>query len=104
MASACAVLFTVAAMTALQRLVPPHLLGKAAAFLAALSTCAMPLGQGLYGLLFDALPCWAVLLLGGSLSLAAALAAGPVLGRLAGLDGAGADRYTGESLEKREGS
>ena len=133
MAAACAVLFTVAAMTALQRLVPPHLLGKAAAFLAALSTCAMPLGQGLYGLLFDALPCWAVFLLGGGLSLAAALAAGPVMGRLAGpdgaekrsggsgtrpcdgqrdgpcgradrLDGAGADGYTRGSLETREGS
>ena len=125
-ASACAVLFTVAAMTALQRLVPPHLLGKAAAFLAALSTCAMPLGQGLYGLLFDALPCWAVFLLGGGLSLAAALAAGPVMGRLAGpdgaengpggsgprpyddscggLDGAGPDGYTKGSLETREGS
>ena len=104
MAAACAVLFTVAAMTALQRQVPPHLLGKTAAFVAALATCAMPLGQGLYGLLFDALPCWAVLLAGGGLSLAAALAAGPVLGRLAGLDGAGAGGYTKGSLETREGS
>ena len=52
---ACAMLFTVSAQTYLQRATPPHLLGKVASFVAAISTCAMPLGQALYGLLFDAL-------------------------------------------------
>ena len=103
-ACACAVLFTVGAMTCLQRAVPPQLLGKTAAFLTALSTCAMPLGQGLYGLLFDMLACWAVFLLGGLLSLAAALAARPALKGLSALDGGPAGGYTGESLKTREES
>lgn len=103
-ACACAVLFTVGAMTCLQRAVPPQLLGKTAAFLTALSTCAMPLGQGLYGLLFDMLACWAVFLLGSLLSLAAALAARPALKGLSALDGGPAGGYTGESLKTREES
>lgn len=44
---ACAMLFTVSAQTYLQRATPPHLLGKVASFVAAISTCAMPLGAGL---------------------------------------------------------
>ena len=51
---ACAMLFTVAAQTYLQRATPLHLMGKVAAFVSAISTCAMPLGQALYGVLFQA--------------------------------------------------
>ena len=42
---ACAMLFSVAAQTYLQRATPPQLLGKAAALVSAISTCAMPLGR-----------------------------------------------------------
>lgn len=42
---ACAMLFTVSAQTYLQRATPPHLLGKVASFVAAISTCACLLGR-----------------------------------------------------------
>lgn len=68
-----------AVQTYLQRATPPHLLGKVAAFVSAISTCAMPLGQALYGVLFEAFQArvWVVVLLGLGASLAVALAAAP---------------------------
>ena len=97
---ACAMLFSVAAQTYLQRATPPHLLGKVAAFVSAISTCAMPLGQALYGVLFQAFQAraWVVVLLGLAASLAVALAAAPALRKLPGLDEAPSGGYTGESL------
>ena len=97
---ACAMLFTVAAQTYLQRATPPHLLGKVAAFVSAISTCAMPLGQALYGVLFQAFQAraWVVVLLGLAASLAVALAAAPALRKLPGLDEAPSGGYTEESL------
>ena len=97
---ACAMLFTVAAQTYLQRATPPHLLGKVAAFVSAISTCAMPLGQALYGVLFQAFQAraWVVVLLGLAASLAVALTAAPALRKLPGLDEAPSGRYTEESL------
>ena len=97
---ACAMLFTVAAQTYLQRATPPHLLGKVAAFVSAISTCAMPLGQALYGVLFQAFQArvWVVVLLGLGASLAVALAAAPALRKLPGLDEAPSGGYTEESL------
>ena len=97
---ACAMLFTVAAQTYLQRATPPHLLGKVAAFVSAISTCAMPLGQALYGVLFEAFQAraWVVVLLGLGASLAVALTAAPALTKLPGLDEAPSGGYTEESL------
>ena len=78
---------SVLAQTCFQRLTPPALLGKVASFVTAIAVCAMPLGQGLYGVLFEVLArhAWAVVLLGGAASLLLALACGRVL---PGLDGA----------------
>ena len=97
---ACAMLFSVAAQTYLQRATPPHLMGKVAAFVSAISTCAMPLGQALYGVLFQAFQArvWVVVLLGLAASLAVALAAAPALRKLPGLDEVPSGGYTEESL------
>ena len=47
---------------AVQRQTPPALLGKVMAFIMAVSNCASPLGQTVYGALFETIPAWAVLL------------------------------------------
>ena len=41
---------------------PPELLGKVMAFIMAVSNCASPVGQAVYGALFEGCPAWAVLL------------------------------------------
>lgn len=47
---------------AVQAQTPPDLLGKVMAFIMVVSNCAAPLGQAVYGALFEACPAWAVLL------------------------------------------
>lgn len=47
---------------AVQAQTPPDLLGKVMAFIMAVSNCASPLGQAVYGALFERCPAWAVLL------------------------------------------
>ncbi|MCI9001525.1 MAG: MFS transporter [Oscillibacter sp.] len=47
---------------AVQGQTPPELLGKVMAFIMAVSNCAAPLGQAVYGALFESCPAWAVLL------------------------------------------
>lgn len=47
---------------AVQGQTPPELLGKVMAFIMAVSSCAAPLGQAVYGALFESCPAWAVLL------------------------------------------
>ena len=47
---------------AVQGQTPPELLGKVMAFIMAVSNCASPLGQAVYGALFEGCPAWAVLL------------------------------------------
>ena len=81
-----ATVFSVLAQTCFQRLTPPALLGKVASFVTAIAVCAMPLGQGLYGVLFEVLARhgWAVVLLGGAASLLLALVCGRVLPGLEG--------------------
>ena len=56
--------FSILAQTYFQTVTPPTLLGKVGSFVTAVSTCAMPLGQGLYGMALDRLPVWLVPLLG----------------------------------------
>ena len=56
--------FSVCAMTTIQSRTPEHLTGKVMAFVYTISLCAQPLGQLLYGALFDALasaPEWLLL-------------------------------------------
>lgn len=47
---------------AVQRQTPPELLGKVMALIMAVCNCASPLGQAVYGALFEGCPPWAVLL------------------------------------------
>lgn len=51
---ALACIFSIVAMSIVQRRTPDHLLGKITAYITTLSMCALPIGQALYGLLFDA--------------------------------------------------
>lgn len=46
-------IFNATAQTLLQKMTPPELLGKVMAVTMTTAMCAMPLGQALYGLLFD---------------------------------------------------
>lgn len=55
-------LLVVVLSAAVQSRTPPDLLGKVMAFIMAVSNCAAPLGQAVYGALFEACPAWAVLL------------------------------------------
>lgn len=51
-----ATMFSVQVIAAVQVQTPPHLVGKVMALMMALSMCAQPLGQLIYGLLFDRFP------------------------------------------------
>ena len=74
--AACA-LFNIAAQTFLQKETPPHLLGKVASFVTVVCVCATPVGQAMYGLLFQYLgqAPWAVVLFGALVSAGLALGA-----------------------------
>lgn len=50
-----ATMFTIQMMAFVQGVTPPHLIGKIISWIMALCMCAQPIGQGLYGILFDAL-------------------------------------------------
>ena len=73
LAMASAMLFTVVLLTLVQAQVPGQLLGKVIACIQAVANCASPLGQAGYGVLFDRLPPWAVLLGAAVLSALVAL-------------------------------
>ena len=66
-------LLVVMLSAAAQSRTPPELLGKVMAFIMAVSNCASPLGQAVYGALFEAFPAWAVLLGAAAAAAAAAL-------------------------------
>ena len=68
-----ATVFTVLLLSAVQGQTPPHLLGKIMALAMAVANCAQPVGQALYGLLFDGLAHHAWLVMAG-----AALASGVI--------------------------
>ena len=46
-------MFSISMMTAVQQQTPPHLLGKIMAVIIAVSSCSQPVGQAVYGVLFD---------------------------------------------------
>ena len=59
---ALATVVTVLLTAAAQRQTPPEQLGKVMAFIMAAANCASPLGQAVYGALFEGLPAWTVLM------------------------------------------
>lgn len=66
---ALACIFSIVAMSVVLKQTPDHLLGKITAHITTLSMCALPMGQALYGLLFDVSGDWLYLiLLGASLA------------------------------------
>lgn len=70
-------LLVVVLSAAVQARTPPELLGKVMAFIMALANCASPLGQAVYGALYEHCPAWAVLLgAAGAAALAAAWSRG----------------------------
>lgn len=73
LAMVAAMLFTVVMLTLIQAQVPSQLLGKVIACIQAVANCASPLGQAAYGVLFDRLPPWVVLLGAAMLSALVAL-------------------------------
>ena len=73
LAMSVATLFTVVLLTLVQAQVPGQLLGKVIACIQAVANCASPLGQAGYGVLFEHLPPWAVLLGAAVLSALVAL-------------------------------
>ena len=72
-AMAAAMLFTVVMLTLVQAQVPGQLLGKVIACIQAVANCAYPLGQAAYGILFDRLSPWTVLMGAAVLSALVAL-------------------------------
>ncbi len=59
-----AALLSILTLSFFQQMTPPNLLGKVSGFTTMVATCAMPLGQGLYGILVAHLPPWSVFSLG----------------------------------------
>ena len=80
---AAATLFSIVAQTYLQQETPPALLGKVASFVTTICTCALPVGQAMYGGFFEALRALPglVFLLGTLVTVALALATRKVLHR-----------------------
>ena len=72
-----AALFTIAAQTFIQKSTPVHMLGKVGAFVSTICVCALPIGQALYGGLFELFSGspWVVVLVGTVISMMLAYAA-----------------------------
>lgn len=54
-AMACATMFNILAQTYLQQSTPSHLLGKVSSFVTMIVMCSYPIGQSIYGFVFDVL-------------------------------------------------
>lgn len=50
---ACATIFSITAITLVQQITPNDMIGKVMSFVTTLSMCAQPIGQSIYGALFD---------------------------------------------------
>lgn len=72
-----AALFTIAAQTFIQKSTPVHMLGKVGAFVSTICVCALPVGQAMYGGLFELFSGspWVVVLVGTVISMMLAYAA-----------------------------
>ncbi len=49
----CCTVYTILMMTFYQTVTPPHLLGKVVAVIITVAMCAQPLGNAMYGVLFE---------------------------------------------------
>ena len=80
---ACSALFSVYAQTYFQQQTPVQLLGKVSSFVGAITMCAMPLGQAMYGVLFKGagMQVWAVVVFGAVTSLLLTVVAGKVFSK-----------------------
>lgn len=81
---AVSTMFTIQMFTLIQQQTPPHLVGKIMASIIAAAMCTQPLGQAIYGLLFDwwaALP-WLVMLVSASAAFIISLFARPIFSQL----------------------
>lgn len=83
-AMCAATMFSVSLFTAVQQQTPPHLLGKIMAVITAISSCSQPLGQAVYGVLFDTLSNmpYTVMIGSAAASMAVALASKRIFERL----------------------
>ena len=63
---AIACTFSIFAVSAIQQKTPEHMTGKVMACVSAISMCAQPLGQFIYGVWFDISPGWLVLVISGA--------------------------------------
>ena len=72
-----AALFTIAAQTFIQKSTPVHMLGKVGAFVSTICVCALPIGQAMYGGLFELFSGspWVVVLVGTVISMMLSYAA-----------------------------
>ena len=71
----CSTIFVVQMMSFIQRETPPNLIGKVIAVILTVSMCAQPLGNALYGVLFEIGKGfeYAVVLFSGTISLLIAI-------------------------------
>lgn len=79
---ALATLFSVVMLTYVQTQTPSHIVGKVVSCVLALSMCAQPVGQAMYGVLFEHLPAGPVILFAAGTSCLIALASRLVFRRL----------------------
>ena len=49
-----ATLFNISAQTFIQQQTPDHLIGKVMSFVSVIAVCTLPIGQAMYGFLFEA--------------------------------------------------
>lgn len=73
-------LFSVVFLTTVQRITPPQLLGKVMATIMAVTSCAQPVGQAAYGVLFDVMAHvpWLLLFIAAGLGVVLAVISIPV--------------------------
>ena len=78
---ACATVFTVQMLSFFQMATPAHLIGKVMALILTVSMCAQPLGNALYGVLFEISEGaeWAVILFACVVSMMIAMVARKVV-------------------------
>ena len=80
---ACVTAFNVSSLTFFQKSIPTGLLGKVSSFASAISTCALPVGQALYGALFELAAPWLVVVFALTSSAAISLLTGKAIGKAA---------------------
>lgn len=80
---ACVAAFNVSSLTFFQKNIPTGLLGKVSSFANAVSTCALPLGQALYGALLELTVPWLVVVFALASSAVISLLTGRAIGRAA---------------------